>query len=184
MDAFTQWDGNLLIAIQHAVIHDGLTPIVQAITSLGNGGWFWIALIVLLLCFPKTRRAGIIAATALLISFLINNMVLKNLVARTRPYEVFSGVQRLIAKPHDYSFPSGHSAASFVTAVALYRELPKKYGIPLVTLAFMIVASRLYLGVHYPSDVVCGALSGTLIALIVSHYYDKKGILQDGQHRK
>ncbi len=184
MNTFTQWDGNLLIAIQQGVIHDGMTPMVKAITSLGNGGWFWIALILLLLCFRKTRRAGIIAATALLISFLINNMMLKNLFARTRPYEVFDSVQRLIAKPHDYSFPSGHSAASFVTAVALFREIPKKYGIPLMTLAFMIAASRLYLGVHYPSDVFFGALSGTLIALIVSHYYDKKGILQDGQYRK
>lgn len=183
LGAITTWDGNLLIAIQHVLVHDRWTPMVRAITSLGNAGLFWIALLVILLCFKKTRKAAIIAATALTISFIINNLILKNVIARTRPYEVFDQVQRLIAKPHDYSFPSGHSAASFVTAVALFRELPKKYGAPLLVLAFLIATSRLYLGVHYPLDVFFGALNGTLIALIVCHFYEKKGVLDHGEYR-
>ena len=184
LDSITNWDGNLLISIQHWAVHDSWTPVVKGITSLGNGGIFWITLLVILLCFKKTRRPALIAATALIISFIINNLVLKNLAARTRPYEVFDQVQRLIAKPSDYSFPSGHSAASFVTAVALFRELPKKYGSPLLALAAMIALSRLYLGVHYPTDVFFGALNGTLIALAVCHFYDKKGVLDHGEHRK
>lgn len=175
--AITQWDGNLLMEIQHLVIHEGLTPLVKFITHLGDAGSIWIVLILLMLCFKKTRRVGAIAATALIISFMINNLMLKNLVGRIRPYEMFAGVQRLVGKPSDWSFPSGHSAASFVTAVVMFRELPRKYGVPALTLAFLIALSRLYVGVHYPLDVLCGALSGTIIALLVCRFYERKDVL-------
>lgn len=175
--AITQWDGNLLMDIQHFVIHEGLTPLVKFITHLGDAGSIWIALILLMLCFKKTRRVGAVAATALIISFVINNLMLKNLVGRIRPYEMFAGVQRLVGKPSDWSFPSGHSAASFVTATVMFRELPRKYGVPALTLAFLIALSRLYVGVHYPLDVLCGALSGTIIALLVCRFYERKDVL-------
>lgn len=175
--AITQWDGNLLMEIQHLVIHEGLTPLVKFITHLGDAGQIWIALILLMLCFKKTRRVGVIAATALIISFVINNLMLKNLVGRIRPYEMFAGVQRLVGKPSDWSFPSGHSAASFVTATVMFRELPRKYGVSALTLAFLIALSRLYVGVHYPLDVFCGALSGTVIALLVCRFYERKDVL-------
>ena len=84
----TQWDGNLLMEIQHFVIHEGLTPLVKFITHLGDAGSIWIALILLMLCFKKTRRVGVIAATALILSFVVNNLMLKNLVGRIRPYEI------------------------------------------------------------------------------------------------
>lgn len=171
------WDGNLLMDIQHFVIHDGLTPVVKFITHLGDAGQIWIALILLMLCFKKTRRVGVIAATALIISFVVNNLMLKNLVGRIRPYDMFAGVQRLVGKPSDWSFPSGHSAASFVTAVVMFRELPRKYGVPALILAFLIALSRLYVGVHYPLDVFCGALSGTVIALLVCRFYERKDVL-------
>ena len=90
---------------------------------------------------------------------------------------MFAGVQRLVEKPSDWSFPSGHSAASFVTAVVMFRELPRKYGVPALTLAFLIALSRLYVGVHYPLDVLCGALSGTVIALLVCRFYERKDVL-------
>ena len=159
----TQWDGNLLMEIQHFVIHEGLTPLVKFITHLGDAGSIWIALILLMLCFKKTRRVGVIAATALILSFVVNNLMLKNLVGRIRP--------------SDWSFPSGHLAASFVTAVVMFRELPRKYGVPALTLAFLIALSRLYVGVHYPLDVLCGALSGTIIALLVCRFYERKDVL-------
>lgn len=186
-NALTQWDGNLLMDIQHLVIHDGFTPVMKFITHLGDKGIIWIALIVLMLCFKKTRKVGIIAGTALIVSFVINNLMLKNLVARTRPYDIFTGVQRLVEKQSDWSFPSGHSAASFVTAVVMFRELPRKYGVPALTLAFLIAFSRLYVGVHYPLDVLTGAVSGTLIALLVcwtfKRYNGNKEGLCSGTHR-
>ena len=101
-------------------------------------------------------------------------LFLKNVVARTRPYEVVEGLTRLIEKQSDYSFPSGHTAASFAAAVILFLQLPKKYGIPALILAVLISFSRLYLGVHYATDVLAGAVSGTLIALAVHWIFEKK----------
>lgn len=113
-------------------------------------------------------------AASLVGSVVVNNLFLKNVVARTRPYEVVEGLTRLIEKQSDYSFPSGHTAASFAAAVILFLQLPKKYGIPALILAVLISFSRLYLGVHYPTDVLAGAVSGTLIALAVHWIFGKK----------
>lgn len=133
----------------------------KAVTSLGNVGWFWIALGIVLLCFKKTRPAAITALLSLALCFLITNVFLKNVVARVRPYDAYSTIIPLIAKPHDFSFPSGHTCASFACSLIYVRMLPKKYGISLVVLSCLIAFSRLYLGVHYPGDV----LGGFLIAL-------------------
>lgn len=167
LENLTQFDGELLIRIQELFVSDSLTPVVRFITSLGNGGFIWIAITVILLCFKKTRKAGILSAIAMIASLLINNLMLKNLVDRTRPYETFDAVRRLIPRPGDASFPSGHSANSFAAAVSIKLQLPDRYGIPALVLAFLIALSRLYLGVHYPSDVLFGALSGSLIAYAV-----------------
>ena len=99
-------------------------------------------------------------------TLLINNMLIKNLVARTRPYEVIEGLTYLIPKPREYSFPSGHAASSFAAAWVMFRQLPKRYGVPALLLAILIALSRLYVGVHYPSDVLFGMISGTLISLV------------------
>lgn len=100
-------------------------------------------------------------------SLVINNLILKNLVARPRPYEMVAGLMPLIPRPADYSFPSGHTGSSFAAAVVLYGQLPKKWGIAALVLAVLISISRLYLGVHYPSDVLAGALIGSMIGLAV-----------------
>ena len=102
----------------------------------------------------------------LLLFLLVNNMILKPLVDRTRPYEVVQGLTLLIEKQKDASFPSGHTASSFAAAVVMFHMLPKRYGIPALLLAFLIGLSRLYVGVHYPTDVLCGLLSGTVLALL------------------
>ena len=104
------------------------------------------------------------SALALLGSLIINNLILKNLIARIRPYEIINGLVPLIEKPTDYSFPSGHTGSSFAAACILYRKLPKRFGIPALILAILIGFSRLYLGVHYPSDVLCGIISGVGIS--------------------
>ena len=160
-------EAQILLWIQENLRFDFLTPLMKFITTLGNSGIIWIIIAAILLIVPKTRKVGLLCALALFGSLLINNIILKNLVARIRPYEVIDGLQLLVANAHDFSFPSGHAGSSFAAAVVLYKKLPKKFGIPALVLAFLISFSRLYVGIHYPSDVLVGVLDGTMIALFV-----------------
>lgn len=175
MDKFLQFDGNLLIGIQSALYADWLTPIMKFITWFGEGGYFWIACCILLLCFKRTRRIGIMCTLALMLTFICCNLVIKPWVDRTRPWVVFEAVNRLIADPGDPSFPSGHSANAMGPAWALYLATRKdenqramhKLGIAGVVLALFIGLSRLYLGVHFPTDVLGGLILGIICATIV-----------------
>jgi undecaprenyl-diphosphatase len=167
-------DGSILLWIQEYVRNDYMTPIVKFITHLGDSGWFWIVLTLLCLIFAKTRRNGVLMMCSLLLNLLANNVILKNLVARTRPYEVVEGLQRIIEAQSDYSFPSGHSGVSFSVAVVMFLMFPRKVGVPALILAVLIALSRLYVGVHYPTDVIGGILIGTAAALLVCTIYKKK----------
>lgn len=160
------WDASILLFIQEFIRNDILTPIFLFITHLGDKGMIWIVLSVLLLTSKKTRKTGIMGLLALLGSLLINNMLVKNLVARPRPFYVIEDLRILIDTPSEFSFPSGHTASSFAAAFVFLRNLPKKYGIPAVVLAALIGLSRLYIGVHYPTDVLFGVLSGWLLSLL------------------
>ena len=140
-------DSGFLMYIQEFMRNDAATRTFRGITTLGNAGAVWIAISLLLLVPKKTRRIGCMG-----------------LIARSRPYDCIRGLIPLITPPTDYSFPSGHTAASFAVGVLLFRKLPKRYGIPALVLAALIGFSRLYLGVHYPSDVLAGALLGTGIS--------------------
>lgn len=166
MNMLLALDGKCLLWIQEVIRQEWMTPFWKFVTWLGDGGWFWIAVSLALFVSEKTRRAGITALIALGIGALCTNVILKNAVARTRPYEVVEGLKILIAKPTDFSFPSGHSCASFAAAVVYLRTLPKKYGISAVVLAVLIAFSRLYVGVHYPTDVMAGILIGSLAAFL------------------
>lgn len=139
--------------------------IVPLISGLGNAGIIWIALTLVLLVIPNTRRSGLIMALALIADLILCNGILKNLVARTRPYDVNTAVNLLIEKPVDYSFPSGHTAASFAAVTALYLAGEKKLWKPALVLSILIAFTRMYLYVHYPTDILGGIAVG-----IVSGY--------------
>lgn len=143
-----------------------LDKILAFITSLGNAGIIWIVLAVVLLILPKTRKTGIIVAAALLMDLILCNLILKNLVARVRPYDVNTAIAILIKKPLDFSFPSGHTAASFAAMTALFLAKMKKAWIAALVLAVLIAFSRLYFYVHYPTDVLGGAVVGILSGII------------------
>lgn len=164
IDWLLNLDGNILLFIQDNIRNPILTPIFLVITTLGNGGMIWILLTLLMLCIPKTRKVGYMAALAMIGSLLINNVLLKNLVARTRPYEVIEGLICLVRQPRDYSFPSGHTTTAFAAAWVMFRRLPKRFGVPALVLAILIALSRLYVGVHYPSDVLFGVIDGIAIS--------------------
>lgn len=143
-----------------------LDKILAFITSLGNAGIIWIVLAVVLLILPKTRKTGIIVVAALLMDLILCNLILKNLVARVRPYDVNTAIAILIKKPLDFSFPSGHTAASFAAMTALFLAKMKKAWIAALVLAVLIAFSRLYFYVHYPTDVLGGAVVGILSGII------------------
>ena len=143
-----------------------LDKILAFITSLGNAGIIWIVLAVVLLILSKTRKTGIIVAAALLMDLILCNLILKNLVARVRPYDVNTAIAILIKKPLDFSFPSGHTAASFAAMTALFLAKMKKAWIAALVLAVLIAFSRLYFYVHYPTDVLGGAVVGILSGII------------------
>ena len=165
LQSIQQLDGEILLQIQQHLRSDMLTPFMKSVTFLGNGGWFWILCAVVLLVIPKTRKTGCAAALSLIFGAIVTNLLLKNIVARPRPFAEIEALIPLITKPKDFSFPSGHTTASFAVALVMLRMLPKKFGIPAVVLAALVAFSRLYLGIHYPTDVLAGALVGWLSAL-------------------
>ena len=146
---------------------DAFMPII---TLLGDAGIFWIAWAVLLLLFPKTRKIGLGMGFALIMGLLVCNVTLKPLIARPRPYD-FQEIQfgqiipLLIERQHDFAFPSGHTIASFEAATVLLKN-SKKMGIPAMILAVIIAFSRLYLYVHYPTDVIFSVFAGIFFAFI------------------
>lgn len=136
------------------------------ITKLGNAGIVWILLTIVLLLIPKTRKSGLILAVALIVDLILCNGILKPLIARIRPFDVNTTIQLIIAKPHDDSFPSGHTAASFTAVMALYLAGEKKLWKVSLVLAVLIAFSRLYLYVHYPTDVLGGIITGAIAGYI------------------
>ena len=209
MDSITQLDGNLLIGIQHTLNADWLTPIMKIITLFGEDGIFWILVCLVLILFRRTRRLGVICSLSLMFAFITCNLILKPAVDRIRPWVTFQMVNALLPPPGDASFPSGHSANSMGPAWALFiatmpvrtasgrsydevrclgwkgegasPQMMHRLGIAAVILALLIGVSRLYLGMHYPTDVVCGLLLGmiaaTAVYVVILKTEDKRGMM-------
>ena len=153
-------------------LHNPVTdPIMYAITCLGNAGIFWILLCAVFLFIPvfkKDRKLGLSMAIALILSLIMCNGIMKNLLARIRPFNAdptFENLYGIFNGIKDWSFPSGHTSASFAAALAIILWDRKK-GIPAVILAALIAVSRLYLTVHYPTDVLASLLLGSLYGVI------------------
>lgn len=165
-EMITGLDIRILTYVQEHFQTAPATAFWKFITLFGDYGLFWIALTLLLVIWSRTRRTGCAVMISLALDFMVVNLIIKKVVARPRPYDTFSHIGLLIDRQSDFSFPSGHTAASFACALVLVRMLPKKYGVPLVILACLISFSRIYLGVHYPSDVFAGFLIGLLTSQI------------------
>jgi undecaprenyl-diphosphatase len=160
-------DESILRAIWQLSGWPWLDNFMIALSWLGNNGLVWCVLAVLFLARAPTRRAGLLCALALLLSLILCNLLLKNLVARPRPYETLPWLRPLVPPLPDFSFPSGHACASCAAAAALaWSGLSKKWAIPAFALALLISFSRLYVGVHYPSDVLGGLLLGLLCGYV------------------
>lgn len=172
-------DGGILLFLQEFIRNPVLNPVMVWITTLGDKGMIWIAATIVLLIPKKTRKIGMMSALALIGSLIINNEIIKNLVRRPRPFYTFTELTTVIPRPSQFSFPSGHTSASFAAATVFFRNLPKKAGVPAIVLASLIGFSRLYLGVHYPTDVLGGALLGSFLGYLSERFVNacvkKKG---------
>jgi len=162
------WELSLLLYIQYHLTSPLGDQIMIFLTDLGTAGRVWIALGIILLSRPKWRHAGVTLLLSLLLAHLLGNILLKPLVARPRPFVIYPQIVLKIPKLMEYSFPSGHSITGFAAAFGIPKKFPvlKKCA---VILACAIAFSRLYLFMHFPTDVLAGAILGILIGQTVTH---------------
>ena len=164
LDSIYRFDFSILDALQS--IHSPvLNVIMMVITYFAEVGWGWIALTVIMLRFPKRRKMGLASGVSLAIMLLINDVTIKSIVGRPRPYTLREDIDTIIPYPMGTSFPSGHTCASFSAATAIFLY-DKKLGAFAYLLAALIGFSRNYFYVHYPTDVICGALLGIILGII------------------
>ena len=137
-------------------------------TLVGSKGEIWIILGILLIVFPKTRKTGVLVLASYIVAYFIGDGILKNLIARPRPCTVDETVELLVSRSTSYSCPSVHSMLAFASASAIaYNH--RKAGIAAMIFALLIGFSRLYFFVHYPTDVLLGAILGALIGFTISY---------------
>lgn len=166
-------DESILLWVQENLRSEKLTPTIQTLTHLGDYGLLWICFSLLLMINKKTRKTGAMSLASICLCFLINNVILKNLVDRDRPYEVLDNLKILIERQPDSSFPSGHAANSLASAIVFYKMFKKKTGLSILIAGLAMALSRVYVGVHYLSDVLVGIGVGTISGLSVCKFTKK-----------
>ncbi len=170
-------DNNLLGFIQtnlHNPLFDKIMPLISAV---GDAGTVWIVIAAIFLFIPRYRKYGLMVICGILLTAIIGEGVLKHLVQRARPCNLNPLVPMLIPRPSDFSFPSGHTSSSFAATIIIWKA-NKKFGVMALVLAVLIAFSRMYLYVHFPTDVLAGMalglLCGLVAAYIVSVVYKKR----------
>lgn len=170
-------DNSILLYIKNNMHGHMMDKAMVFITSLGNGGIIWIIIAALLMINKKYRNIGFMVLGALILSTILGEGILKHVVQRVRPSADIPAVNLLITKPLSYSFPSGHTTSSFAAAGVLAKYF-KDYALEAFSLAVFIAFSRLYLYVHYPTDVLAGIILGLICSKIIiylfSRYYSRK----------
>lgn len=177
MNFITKIDISILNLIQN-LKSPLMDKIMTTITAFGNMGIFWILLIIIFLTTKEYKKMAKFMIVCMLVNVVIVNLIIKPAVGRQRPFEIVEGIKLLVLKPQDPSFPSGHSAISFcMLTTILFFSKSKTINIMVSLLAILIAFSRLYLYVHFPSDVFCGIIFGILSSLITLKFcFSKKGI--------
>lgn len=185
--SLNEWEAELLGKFQNFIVSDSLTPLVKLITSTAELGFVSILVFFILALNPRTRKASIVVGSGILLTMVISTLIIKPLVLRARPFDVSPEVFKLIVDPGDSSFPSGHTSNMFALAFSLYFASHPRYKQGIfdsdrearlihtiskfaIILAFMVGLSRIYLGVHYFSDVLAGALIGTMVAFLITKF--------------
>lgn len=148
---------------------DKAMPIVS---DFGEKGIFFIVIAIIFMIFKKTRKTGLSMGLALIMGLIIGNYILKILVARERPFMLNPEFNLIVERLKDYSFPSGHAIACFECATVLMIR-DKRFGIPALVLAVLVGFSRMYLYMHFPTDVLGGALIGVGVGFLSCFIVDK-----------
>ena len=167
MEVLHNFEFLILDFVQEHIKNPFFDLVMPKITFLGDAGLIWIVICVILLLKPKYRKHGIRLGIGILSSFLLTSFILKPIFARTRPFNIRQAAELLISEPGGYSFPSGHTAVSFCAA-AIILSINKKAGIAAIALASLIAFSRMYLYVHFPTDIIGGILVGVFAAKAVN----------------
>ncbi|WP_066625103.1 phosphatase PAP2 family protein [Clostridium magnum] len=171
-------DNSILLYIKNNMHEPNMDKAMVAFTTLGNAGTIWIVIAVLLIVNKKYRKIGFMALGALVLCTILGEGILKHVVQRIRPSADISAVNLLIPKPLSYSFPSGHTASSFAVAGVLAKYF-KKYAPGFWILASLIAFSRLYLYVHYPTDILGGIILGVISSNVVIYMFSKFSGVQE-----
>ncbi|MDO4607995.1 MAG: phosphatase PAP2 family protein [Clostridia bacterium] len=165
MDAINQFEIGILNFIQEHFSCKFLDYFFMIITKFSDEGLGWIALAIVLLCFKKTRKTGICLGVVLIIGEILGNQIIKKLFERPRPYTVNPDFTPIIPKLKSFSFPSGHTRCAVECAMTIFLN-NKKWGIAALVFAALTGLSRNYLYMHYPTDVLAGAVLGIIDALL------------------
>lgn len=171
------WEHDLLVSLQ-SLRSPFMDWLMAFLSDISHNGYLFIGIGVVLLFFRKTRKIGIETLLSIALAYILANLIIKNIVARPRPYMVFPDLVPLVPKPHDTSFPSGHTVIAFAASTAIFLNR-KKIGILALIFAAAVGFSRLYNQVHFPTDVLAGAVIGVVMAMLVHYFvYDaaEKGV--------
>lgn len=169
MTAYMEWEAQFLLWMQERLRKDRLTKWVRRITQLGNGGLIWLSIACLLFAVRSQRTLAATVIAAQLLGALVTNLFIKNTVKRRRPYEIIAGLEALLPPQKDWSFPSGHTTSSVSAGLLLFFHLPLLFGIPCLSIALCIVWSRMYLAVHFPTDILGGVCIGGFCAMMAEY---------------
>ena len=161
-----QWEIDFLVWLQEVMPFKSFFALI---THLGDAGIFFILIGLYLLIVKKDKKQSFYLFVAIALMALVVNVTIKPLVMRIRPFDVYP-IELLIKAPHDYSFPSGHTAVSFASCYVL-AKFNRKYKVAFYLLASVIALSRLVLFVHYPTDVLGGMAIGLACGFISIHYF-------------
>jgi len=173
-EAISTWEAPVLLFIQENLRTALLDRLVVFWTGLGNDGILWISIAVILLLFRRTRRVGVVALAGLLLNWLAVNVTLKTLIDRPRPWTMIEDLKPLVTIGAGRSFPSGHTSGSFSFAIAVASTVNRRWiKVVVIAAAALMGLSRLYVGVHFPTDVLGGAIIGGLCGWLASVLYRK-----------
>lgn len=173
MNIITQIDISIMLWIQEYLRSPLMDSIMLFFTRIGDLLALWIFIIFIILLLKKEKRNAIQLALSLVVTFIISEVLLKNMIKRPRPFVENSQLPSLIEQPNTYSFPSSHSSTSFAVATSL-TFINRIWGLVAYPIAILIAFSRVYLNVHHPSDVIVGMLVGTLVSFIINKLLVKK----------